>query len=281
MRKSTTLAMAAALGCCTVAIGTIPVTASGATSPAEAPVSPFAEDWGKVLETRSAALASIKFVMKIEPGSQEQEAEITAVMIDSKGILLCSNTQTGGFPPLLQSRMGGMTATPINIKVLLGDDTDGLPAKIIARDSELDLAWIQIDDAGDRTFTAVDFTQGQTPAVGETLLTVARLGKFFDRAPILQTTRLGGITRMPRRLYIPADASIANELGTPVFTTTGAPVGFTVLQLPEVEDVEGGGMNAREYMSVVILPAEDVVRATARAMEAAATSPASSDEPGK
>lgn len=277
MRKSMTLAMVAALGCVSTAIGSGPIPVS---SPTAAPVVPAQDDWGKVLESRSAALASIKFVMKIEPGSQEQEAEITAVMIDPKGVLLCSNTQTGGFPPLIQSRMGGMTATPTNIKVLLGDDIEGLPAKIVARDSELDLAWIRIDEVGDRTFEAVDFSKAQSPDVGDSLLTVARLGKFFDRAPIIQTTRLGGITKRPRRLYIPADASIANELGTPVFTTTGAPVGFTVLQLPEVEDVEGGGMNAREFMSAVILPAEDVVRATARAMEAAEANPAAAGDPG-
>lgn len=263
MLKSTTSVMilTALLGFCP---------AARATALVARPVAAPADDWSKLLADRSPCLVTVKFVMKIEPGSQEQEAEISAVVIDPKGLLLCSNTQTGGFPPLIQARMNGMTATPTNIKVLAGDDTEGVPAKLLARDSEMDLAWIQVDESAGKTFTAVDFTKSVVPGVGDSLLTVSRLGKFFDRAPIIQTTRLGGSTKKPRKLYIPADQAIANDLGMPVFSTDGTIVGFTALQLPEADDVEGGGMGAREYMSAVILPAEDVVKATKRALESAA-----------
>lgn len=268
MRKSTTpvLMLTALMGLCT----SLSTTAL-ASAPLAAPARP--DDWAKLLADRAGSLVTVKFVLKIEPGSQEQEAEISAVVIDAKGLLLCSNTQTGGFPPIIQSRMGGATATPTNIKVLAGDDTEGVSAKLIARDSELDLAWIQVDDGSGKTFDAVDFTKSSSPLVGDTLLTVSRLGKFFDRASIIQSTRLGGSTKKPRKLYIPADTSIANELGAPVFATDGSVVGFTALQLPEAEDVEGGGMGAREYLSAVILPAEDVVKATKRALETAAANP--------
>ncbi len=228
------------------------------------------DDWSKLLADRAPSLVTVKFVLKIEPGSTEQETEISAVVIDSKGLILCSNIQTGGFPPIIQARMAGTTATPINIKVLAGDDTEGLSAKLLARDSELDLAWIQVDDPNAKPFTAVDFAKNATPGIGDTLLTVTRMGKFFDRASVIQTTRLGGTTKKPRRLYIPADNAISQELGAPVFSGDGTVVGITALQLPEAEDVEGGSGGAREYMSAVILPAADVVKATKRALETAA-----------
>lgn len=234
-------------------------------------ISSSADDWNKVMTERSASLVTVKFIMKFEPGSQEQEAEISAVVIDSKGLILCSNLQTGGFPPLIQAQMGGTTATPTNIKVLAGDDTEGVSAKLLARDSELDLAWIQVDESAGKTFTAVDFGTSVVPQIGDTLLTVTHMGKFFDRAPAIKSTRLGGITKKPRRLYVPADMGISSVLGMAIFATDGTVVGFTALQLPEAEDVEGGAGGGREYMQAVILPAEDIVKATKRALETAAS----------
>lgn len=267
MRNSTTLVM-------TLALLSGPAFAHAA--PAALPALPLAAaapaaDWTKLMAERSPALVTVKFVLKFEPASQEQETEITAVIIDASGLLLCSNTQTGGLPPLIQRQLGGMTATPTDIKVLIGEDTEGISAKLIARDRELDLAWIKIDDTAGKELTAVDFSKSTTPNVGDTLLTIGRLGKFFDRAPVVQMTRLGGTTKKPRKLYIPADESIAREIGKPVFAEDGAVIGFTALQLPEADDVEGGDMNSSDYLSAVILPAEDVVNATARALETAAT----------
>lgn len=280
MPKRTTpvLMMTALLGLAAAAV--TPLRAALPSAPAPTP-SARPDDWNKILTQHASALVTVKFVLKIEPGSQEQEAEISAVVIDSKGLLLCSNTQTGGFPPIIQARMGGATATPTNIKVLAGEDTEGVSAKLIARDSELDLAWIQVDEGSGKTFEAVDFTKNVTPAVGDTLLTISRLGKFFDRANVIQSTRLGGSTKKPRHLYIPADNSIANELGAPVFSSDGSVVGFTALQLPDAEDAEGGGMNAREYFNAVILPAEDILKATKRALETAAANPAPAEKPAE
>lgn len=236
------------------------------------------EDWAKVLEERAPSLVTVKFVLKFEPAGEQQETEISALVIDSKGLILASNFQTGGFPPLIQAQMSGMTATPTEMKVLIGEDVEGIPAKLIARDSELDLAWIQIDESAGKTFTAVDLSKSSKPSVGDTLLTINHLGKFFDRAPVIKTTRMGGSTKKPRHLYVPADNAIAGEFGTPVFAVDGSIVGFTAMQLPEAEDVQGGE-SAREYMTAVILPAEAIVRATKRALESAAANPPA--EPAK
>jgi S1-C subfamily serine protease len=200
-------------------------------------------DWAKILADRSPSLVTVKFVLKIEPGSQEQEAEITGLVIDSAGLILCSNLQTGGFPPIMMQQFGGsFTATPTNIKILAGDDVEGVSAKLIARDSELDLAWIRVDDGTGKTFSPVSFDGTAKPGVGDALLSITRLGKFFDRATVIHQTRLGGITKKPRTLLVPGDNSIANQLGVPIFTSSGQVVGFTALQLPEDEDEGEGGM---------------------------------------
>jgi len=271
--------VAIALGAALVALP-----AASATQPAAAPAAPqpSAAIFESLVTNKAPAVVTVKFVLKIEPGGQEQESEVEGLVIDPKGLILCSNTQTGGFPAMVQRMMGGsFTATPTNIKVLAGEDTEGVSATLIARDSEMDLSWVRVDDPAGRTFTAVDIGAGVSPKLGESLYAVGRLGKFFDRAPVVQETRLGAITRKPRRLFVPSSNTIG-EFGSPVFNAEGGLVGVTVLQLPDPEDVDADSMgNMRQMMSVVILPAEDIAKATKRALEVAgAEKPVNSAPPG-
>ncbi len=57
-----------------------------------------AADYQRILKDNSPAIVTIKFVMKIKVAgkSKESESETTGVMIDPKGLILCSNTEMGG-----------------------------------------------------------------------------------------------------------------------------------------------------------------------------------------
>ena len=243
-------------------------------------------EYGKWLQEKSPALVTIKFVLKVKMGGmmggmgdQESDSEITGVMIDPKGLVLCSNTQLGGFTGMMRRFMGPMrgsiTATPTDIKVLVGDDTEGLEAKVVARDSELDLAWVQIEEPGDTRFSHCDFAEAATPRIGQRVFAVRRMGKFFDRVAAVAEGRVGGITTKPRVLYAPS-GNLATGQGLPVFTTDGTVVGVVIIQMPDTEDAEmnpmsmlGNIFNMQDMMSGLILPAAEVVKATKRALETA------------
>ena len=241
-------------------------------------------EYQKWLEQKSPTLVTIKFVLKVKMGGmmggdQENDSEITGVMIDPKGLVLCSNTQLGGFTGVMRrfmGRMGGnITATPTDIKVLVGDDTEGLKAKLLARDSELDLAWVQIEEPGDAKFDHCDFTKAARPTIGQRLFAVRRMGKFFDRVAAVSEGRVGGITTKPRDLYVPG-GNLATGLGLPVFTTDGTVVGVGIMQMPDAEDAEmnpmsmlGNIFNMQDMMGGLILPAAEVVKATKRALQTA------------
>lgn len=228
------------------------------------------------------ALVTIKFVMKIEGMGGDgggQDAEAGGVLIEPTGLVLVSNAKIGG----MASRMG-MTANPTDIKVLQGEDTEGLKARIIARDSELDLAWVQIDDekAKGKTFPYVDIAAGATPNLGDKVLVVDRMGKFFDHAVVIDEARIGGFAKKPRPLYIPTglpDRRAFNTLGMPMFSADGKCLGVNILQLPGKEDMEGGGDMGDGNAAIAILPAAEVVKATLRGKEMAAKAPA--EEPKK
>jgi hypothetical protein len=177
-----------------------------------------------------------------------------------------------------------ISATPEDIEVLVGDSTEGLSARLVARDSDLDLAWVQIDEppAG---LAAIDLGAGVPAKIGEPFVAVRRMDKVFARAPALIEGRIGGETTKPRRLWVPAASPFGGH-GLPVFNTEGALLGVTVMQFPDAEDTGGAGPMAslvqsarlEEVLSAVILPAREVERATALAREMAAERAAAGEE---
>ena len=243
-------------------------------------------DLGKMLTDKGQALVTVKFVLKVSMpgmfgggGDHESDTEITGVLIDPKGLVLCSNSQLGGFVSMMKSMMGPMgsqmTATPTDLKVLIGDDTEGKEADLVARDTELDLAWVRLKTPSDQALPFVDFAKSSKIAVGDDVFALRRLGKFFARTAIISECRIGGVTQKPRELMIPATALNA-AMGAPVFASDGQPAGIIVMQVPEAED---GGENPmamlgrmsgmQDMMSGFILPSAAIVKATQRALATA------------
>lgn len=258
---------------------------AGAAASASAEVTPA--DYQRVLQERSPAFVTIKFVLQVKMGGMgdtESEMEITGVMIDPKGLVLTSNTQLGGIAGMMRQMGREISTTPTNIKVLVGDDTEGVDAKLIARDSELDLAWVQIKDVGDKKFAYINMGSGTQAKAGQVLIGIRRAGKFLDRIPVLVESRVAGIAKKPRELYVPT-LPLSSVLGLPVFTSDNKVLGVAVMQAPadEEEDQNPAAMFSRmssmqEMMYGFVLPAKDVVEATQRAKQTAATQPADEDK---
>lgn len=244
------------------------------------------EAFTKLLADKSSAVVSIKFVLKVSGGGmfgggdEETETEINGVLIDAKGLVLCSNTQLGGFIGMMKQFMGPMaaqiSATPTDIKVLVGDDSEGKEAEIIARDTELDLAWVKLKTPGEVPFPFVDFSQAATGKVGQEVYALRRMGKYFARSTVAVDGRIAGSTSKPRDLLVPS-GTLAMAYGMPVFHADGKPVGVVVMQVPESEGSDGNPMamlgrmsGMQDMMNGFILPAAEVVKATKRALDTAA-----------
>ena len=239
----------------------------------------------KILKDHAETVVTVKLLLKIKggyvgPDGQEIEHEANALVIDPHGLVLTSSTELGGIPPAVRQMMGRMGAelsvVPSDIKVLVGDDTEGLEAELLARDSELDLAWVQIKDPGGKTFPAIDLSDSAEPKLGQRLLAVSRMDKYFDRAPVVEPLRVAGITSKPRRMYVPS-VVVGDGFCTPVYTTGGAFVGITILQIPDLDASATDPLSAagligdlEAMMGGFILPAAEVVTATKRAQATAA-----------
>jgi hypothetical protein len=236
------------------------------------------------MKERSAALVTVKYVLHVNMGgtrgSQEKEAEneLTCTMIRVDGLIVCSNNQLGGFFNMV-ARISGqfgktMSATPKNLEVIVDSHEQAFDAEIIAVDTELDIAWIQITDPRDTSFSFIDFTAGATAGIGDSVITLRRTGNHFGRTLVVGRNHVGGITDKPRKLYI-LESAFANGAGLPGFDGNGKVIGLVVTQFPEATDTSGAGMgfmgsgmtNMQEAMSGVILPAKEIAKATQRAME--------------
>ncbi len=217
-------------------------------------------------------------------GEQEIDTELTGAVISSAGLVLCSNTQLGGIGAMVMKMLGGrvpglsMTTDVTDVKVLWGPEDEELEAELVARDADLDLAWVRIK-ASDKTFPAIDFSQAATPTLGQRLVGVRRMGKHFDRAAVVFLGTTCGVLEKPRALWA-VQEQVTQGLGLPLFTLDGNPVGVVITQTPELEGGGGGGFNPlsmmgsisgmQEGMSGLVLPAADLLKATEKAYDPAA-----------
>jgi hypothetical protein len=238
---------------------------------AQPPASPSATPYEKVIADHGSSIVNIKFILKSD--NQEQEEEATGVMIEPTGLVLTSNfSMSGG----IQAVLMGMNVNPTNVKVLIGDDTQGVDAKMIARDKDLGLAWLQIEKPADKPYAYLDFAASATPRLGDDMLVLANMGKFFDHAHFVSEAKIAAMTTKPRKLFIPTISLGRAEYGAPAFNTSSKAIGVVTFILPDREELENGGEAALRGITSgnMILPAEDVVAATKRAKDTAAASPA-------
>ncbi|MFY9825560.1 MAG: trypsin-like peptidase domain-containing protein [Thermoanaerobaculia bacterium] len=255
-------------------------------------------DLSKLVDQNAAALVTVQLVLQVKiPGAmgqilgdaQEFETETVCTVVDPKGLILCSNTQINGYTGMMQRLMGRMgaqadlTVTPTQIRVLAADPTKPLTAKILVRDTDLDLAWLQIENSAGQSFAYIDFARGAAPHIGDAIYAIRRLDKFFDRMPSLLEAKISSITQKPRALFIPTDR-FDTSLGIPVLMADGQVVGLLVLQLPDehgATERSGVSLEMMNWSSRmqdvgrgVILPAQEVVKATKRALASLAEKPA-------
>lgn len=265
---------------------------SAAEGAEPAPIGP-----AELLARHGGALVTAEFVAHVETtggrgalfGAEEEfAAEATCLMVLARGVAVCSNTQLGGYTHLMRRFLGStgrglhLDVSTVDLAVLLPSG-ERFEAELLATNSDLDLAWLEVVQPDDREFGFVDLEAAAEPALGDRIWMIRRMESHFDRAPMVHQSQVGAIVELPRRLYVPT-IQLEAAYGMPVFSEGGGFVGLTVLQLPETEaeTLPGGTLGMmlrstrlRSLSRPVILPAATVLRAT----ESILSSPVAADQP--
>jgi hypothetical protein len=229
----------------------------------------------KILAAKADTIVNLKFVLKMQISmqgqsrDQEQNMEVRGVLVGDSGLVLTSNVNFGGIPESVRRRMGiEVKATPVEMKVLFGNEVEEYDAQLVARDSNLSLAFVQILDLKGREVKGVDLRTGVDPEVGGELVGVTRMPRGFDCAPQLGRLFVTAKVEKPRAMW--AVSGDFNGIAHPIYNLLGELVGVLSVQEGSEGVADGGGMMGGNGMLPVILPIADVVRSLKMAEERAA-----------
>lgn len=243
----------------------------------------LADKGREIFKNNQRAVVTVQVVMKTKysmggMGAQDNESkqDLTGTVVDPSGltVLALSSTDPGS---MLQNMMAGMSGEDAkfkletelaDVKILLEDGTE-LPAEVVLRDKDLDLAFIRPKAKPAAPMTAIDLAKSASAQVLDQVVTLNRLGKAAGRAYAVSVERITAVVQKPRMFYIPDSGMTSTTLGSPAFMPDGKVLGVFVMRSI---NSGGGGMNMFNFqpegLTAIILPAGDIVKAAKQAPEA-------------
>jgi S1-C subfamily serine protease len=195
-----------------------------------------AVDWTSVVQRNAPAIVNLKISMRAEAESggepEESTQEVQGVLVDPSGLVLVWNSHFSAnrFLDLIAEMGGGdfrMKVTPTDIRVYLDGGATEHKAFLAAADTDLDLAFVQLEEPPKPALPAVDFADAAVVRLGDELAAVSRLSSAFDRVAYFDVVRVAGEIRKPRPAWIVA-AGNATQLGLPYFAADGRAAGVLV-----------------------------------------------------
>lgn len=199
-----------------------------------------------------------------EANKREFENEATATVIDPSGLAVLSLTSidaTDVITEKIHQQYGGMENAPkfsvesevVDLKMILPDGTE-VPAKIVLRDKDLDLAFMAPVEKHAKPVAAVDLSKSAPLDILDQIAVMTRLGKVVKRAPSVSLYRIQAVVKKPRSFYIPDQISASDRIGAAAFTLDGKVAGIVLLR-----NIKSAGGSANENILPVIVPAEEIV----------------------
>jgi hypothetical protein len=137
-----------------------------------------------------------------------------------------------------EDSMPQLTTVPSEIKVLFEQDEKENTAFLAATDTNLGVAFLQLEEPGGQKLKAIDFAHPDSLAVGDLVAAVSRLGKGYDSAPYVETARISGEIAKPRRAWV-LDHGLST-LGLPVFSPAGRVAGILSMVDSGLADSDNG-----------------------------------------
>ena len=249
----------------------------------------------KILAANKDALVTVKLVISynITMGTRDQQGETkteaVGTVISPTGLTVIS-LSTIDTSELLKSRMRGAAQSQYKVdmevkdaKLLLADETE-IPAEVVLRDKDRDLAFLRPTEKPAKPLAAIDLEKAGKPQVLDEVVCLNRLGKIANRVVAASLERIDALVERPRPFYILGTGGTSG-VGSPVFALNGAPLGILLIRTaPSDSDSNAGSTfsaaTSGSYGFIpVVVPAADIVEDAKQAMEA--KKPAAAEEKDK
>jgi hypothetical protein len=237
----------------------------------------------EIFKKHQRTVVTVQVVLKMTvsmPGqgmpSRETKQDITGTVVDGSGLTVLALSACDP-SSMYESMLAGMADEDMqfnmeseltDVKILLDDGTE-LPAEVVLRDKDLDLAFIRPKTKPASPMSAIDLSKGSQAQVLDQVITLNRLGNAAGRAYAASVERITAVVQKPRTFYIPDSTMTATSLGSPAFTLDGNILGVFVMRT--IKSKSGMGMfNFQpDGLTSIILPAADVLKAAKQAPEKA------------
>jgi S1-C subfamily serine protease len=241
-----------------------------------------------VVKSWQAAIVNVRVVLKTrmsmggrEMQSADDSVDAVGTVIDPSGLTVMS---LGSLNPgammnkIVGASMGGGTGTgsenrvdissePTELKIRLSDGRE-LPAKIVLRDEDLDLAFIRPTAKPASPLVAINLAESMKPVLLEQVVVLSRLGRVGGWTASATLADISAVIERPRTFYVLGGAGAS--MGTPAFSATGRLVGLlTLRQVDPGRSSMFSMMGGAEALGLlpVILPAADVLEIAKQATE--------------
>lgn len=140
--------------------------------------------------------------------------------------------------------------------IVLADGTE-IPAKVVLKDKDLNLALVAPVAAGTETFVPVDVAASDTVEPVDEVVVLGRMDKSFNRVAKVEIDAVAAVVAKPRPLI----SIHINATGCPVFSVAGKFVGITSGKIDAASDGDAEGVS----MEPVVIPAATVQKFLAQA----------------
>lgn len=182
------------------------------------------------------SIVTVNAILKTEfkGGGQAQDSEsrisVQGIVVDTDGMVVVSNSYFSA--KRMMEMMGGggdaggfgVKMSPSGFKVIVEKEEKEYDAFLVATDAKYDLAFLKLEGLGDRKLQAVDFSKSASPAFGDRVICVSRLGKGYDYSPFFQAARINCEIAKPLKAWM-VDGTVSGA-GLPVFTEAGEVIGI-------------------------------------------------------
>jgi hypothetical protein len=233
------------------------------------------------------AVVTVQIVLKSKfsmPGRGEQSSEnrqsATGTVLDPSGLTVLSLSVIDP-SQTIQNIMAGqdsrfkMETELSDLKLLLDDGTE-VPAEVVLRDNDLDLAFLRPKTPLATPLPALDLTKAGKADILDQVLTLNRMGQAVGRCYAASFEHISAVVQRPRLFYVPDSSMTSTTLGSPAFTLDGKVLGLFVLRAPKGGHSAGGSQS--DNVASIIVPADDVLKA---AKQAPAVAESKTEKPAK
>ena len=229
---------------------------------------PRADPQGQMLRALSAkykpSLVTLSLIVKLSAGGYEDQSELEAsgFLLDSSGLVVTTNSAIDPAAAYGGGSEGSasMSSRVVGVKILTTDGQE-IPAKVVLRDKDKNLAFVRPIKAPAKKLSGVNFQTSASAQIADPVYLLGRLGKTGGRVVEAKTSRIVSVLDKPRRMYV-LDAYAYLYVGDLAFNEKGQPLGLLTQRLPI------GKARLSERSLPIIIPARDVWEVARQAPQA-------------